>query len=131
MYGLEDPAVDEVSVFTNPELQELYNQLIEKASNSVVDAILMGALIEEKDMIDIMAWINKTDNPDIIQVYENLMAGSENHLRAFASLYTQYTGDEYRAQLLDQATVDEILGEEGGRARRPHGPGPWNNGGSG
>ncbi|MCE4618596.1 MAG: DUF2202 domain-containing protein, partial [Desulfurococcales archaeon] len=65
-YGLEDPAVDEIGVFTNPEIQELYNQLIERGSQSLEEALLVGALIEEKDIIDINNYLEITNNSDII-----------------------------------------------------------------
>ncbi len=110
-YGLEDPAQDQVGVFTNPELQELYNQLIEMGSRSVVDAILVGALIEETDIVDIQKWINVTDNPDVVQTYQNLMNGSANHLRAFSSQYERITGEQYQPQILSAETYLQLIGE--------------------
>ena len=108
-YGLEDPAVDEVGVFTNPELQELYNQLIERASQGVVEAVLVGALIEEKDIIDINKLIEQTDNPDIIRVFTNLVNGSANHLKAFAAEYERLTGEPYQPQLLSQEQYEAVV----------------------
>ncbi|NJE12238.1 DUF2202 domain-containing protein [Thermococcus sp. LS2] len=107
-YGIEDPAVDEVGVFTNPELQALYDQLIAMGSQSVEDALNVGALIEETDIKDLEEWITKTDNADIIQVYENLMAGSENHLRAFTSVLQNY-GVTYEPQVISEDEYNEII----------------------
>jgi len=109
-YGLEDPAQDEVGVFTNPEIQELYNQLVEWGSQSLVDAILVGAYIEEFDILDLQERIEAADNPDIIQTYENLMSGSVNHLKAFAAQYEKLTGEPYTPQLLDEETYKELMG---------------------
>ena len=107
-YGIEDPAVDEVGVFTNPELQALYDQLIAMGSQSIEDALKVGALIEETDIKDLEEWIAKTDNADIIQVYENLTAGSENHLRAFTSLLQSY-GVTYEPQVISEDEYNEII----------------------
>ena len=39
----------------------------------------------------------ETDESDLDRVYGNLMAGSENHLRAFAGLIENLTGVPYEA----------------------------------
>ncbi len=108
-YGLPDPAAGKgIGEFTNPELQELYNKLVEEGSKSLVDALKVGALIEEKDIIDLKKAINETDNPDIKLVYENLMRGSRNHLRAFVRMLAQQ-GVEYKPQLLSMEEYNEII----------------------
>ena len=99
-YNLTDPVVDEIGIFTNETLQELYNHLIEKGSQNLIDAVFVGALIEEKDIIDINSLINTTNNPDIIQIFTNLVEGSANHLKAFSSQYESLTGESYQPQLL-------------------------------
>ena len=115
-YNLTAPdTLDEVGVFENPELQALYDQLVEQGSGSTVDALKVGALIEETDIKDLEEWIAKTDNEDIKAVYSNLMAGSENHLRAFVrNLEAQ--GVSYTAQVLPEEQVDEILSGENGHS---------------
>lgn len=130
-YGIEDPAVDEVGVFTNPELQALYDQLIAMGSQSVEDALKVGALIEETDIKDLEEWIAKTDNADIIQVYENLMAGSENHLRAFTSVLQNY-GITYEPQVISEDEYNEIISspmntgmDDKGRSMRGFRGGRW------
>ncbi|AIF70098.1 hypothetical protein PAP_08585 [Palaeococcus pacificus DY20341] len=107
-YGLEDPVIDEVGKFSNPELQELYNQLVEKGSKSVEDALTVGAMIEELDIVDLQKWISKTDKQDIITVYENLMKGSRNHLRSFVSNLKNY-GITYEPQYLSKEEYEEII----------------------
>ena len=50
-YGLPDPAAGKaVGEFTNPDLQAMYNQLVEQSSLSLVDALEVGVLIEETDI---------------------------------------------------------------------------------
>jgi hypothetical protein len=63
---------------------------------------------EELDMIDLQAAIDATDNPDIQQLYENLMSGSRNHLRAYVG-HIENLGIVYEAQYLTQEEVDEIV----------------------
>ncbi len=109
-YGLEDPAKDR-GVFTNPDLQSLYNELIQKGSQSPEEALKVGALIEEVDIEDLKEWLSKVDNTDITQVYENLMSGSRNHLRAFTSILRQY-GVTYQPQILSLEEYESIVGGE-------------------
>ncbi|KPU63252.1 hypothetical protein EP1X_04630 [Thermococcus sp. EP1] len=107
-YALEDPIIDEVGKFNNRELQELYNQLVEKGSKSVEDALIVGAMIEELDIVDLQKWISKTDKQDIIEVYENLMKGSRNHLRSFVSNLKNY-GVTYEPQYLSKEEYEKII----------------------
>lgn len=115
-YNLTAPdTLNEVGVFENPELQSLYDQLVEQGSGSTVDALKVGALIEETDIKDLEDWMAKTDNEDIKAVYSNLMAGSENHLRAFVK-NLEAQGVSYTAQVLPGEQVDEILSGENGHS---------------
>ncbi len=108
-YNITDPTKDEpVGVFTNPDIQALYNQLVEQGSKSVIDALKVGALIEETDIIDLQERIDQTDKLDIIAVYENLMMGSRNHLRAFVKTLSNY-GVTYEPQLLSMEEYEAII----------------------
>lgn len=82
-YNLEDPFINSAGVFENEELQSIYNDLIEKGSNSYIDALKIGAMIEELDIKDIRDSLNYIDNEDIIFVFNNLEKGSINHLNSF------------------------------------------------
>jgi len=83
-YRLTDPVVDDtVGVFVNPDLAGLYTTLVARGTQNSVEALYVGAAIEELDMIDLQAAIDASDNADIRQLYENLMSGSRNHLRAY------------------------------------------------
>jgi hypothetical protein len=84
-YKLSDPAKPEAGEFTNPEIQRLYADLYAKGTASLLDALQVGVIIEEKDIDDLKAAIAITDNKDILTVYGNLMNGSLNHLSAFNS----------------------------------------------
>jgi hypothetical protein len=119
-YDIEDPAAgNDVGVFANPALQELYDQLIQQGSQSVADALRVGAAIEEIDILDLEERIAQTDKADIRRVYENLMRGSRNHLRAFASNLDRRAGETYRPQYLSQAAYESIVNtSERGMGRR-------------
>ena len=111
-YGLDDPAGSEdVGVFTNSILQQLHDELVEQGSVSEVEALKVGAAIEEIDIIDIEKYVAQTDNEDIQLVYENLIKGSRNHLRSFVSVLEK-RGISYEPQYLDATVFDEILGSE-------------------
>ena len=109
-YKLADPAANtEIGEFTNTDLQALYNTLIAQGEASGLEALKVGGLIEEKDMHDIKAAIDRSQKGDIDAVYESLLCGSRNHLRSFAQNIEAMTGQSYIAQVLDQNEVDEIL----------------------
>ena len=108
-YGLEDPILG-FGEFADPELQELYDTLIAKGLESKLDALMVGALIEEVDMEDIVDAIERTDKTNIQKIYGNLLRGSQYHLRAFVWNIENLTGETYEAQWLTQEEVDGFLG---------------------
>jgi len=119
-YDLPDPVVDNaVGSFVNSDLANLYAVLIAQGQASLLDALLVGALIEEVDIVDLQKAIARTTHPDLIMSYENLMRASRNHLRAFAG-QIESLGVPYEAQLMDQLEVDMILDAplERGRPKR-------------
>lgn len=80
---LSDPRSEEVGVFTDDSLQALYDDLIAMGSESREAAMQVGIAIEEKDIADLATAIAAEDDADVIDVYERLISGSENHLAAF------------------------------------------------
>jgi len=83
-YSMIDPVTDSsIGIFTNPEMRELYTELVEKGETSLVNALQVGATIEDLDIKDLYDFLEQTDNSDIKTVYQNLVKGSRNHLRAF------------------------------------------------
>jgi hypothetical protein len=108
-YGLNDPASTEIGIFTNPDLQALCNDLIARGSQSLAEALKVGAAIEEIDILDLQKHLTETDNTDIQQVYANLMNGSYNHLRAFVSALNNQTGETYQPQYLSTEVYEELI----------------------
>ena len=109
-YALPDPAAgNEIGEFTNEDLQTLYEQLINAGDDSKINALKVGGLIEEKDMLDIKAAIERSQQQVIDKVYVSLLCGSRNHLRSFAKNIEVLTTQPYVAQILDQDEVDAIV----------------------
>jgi len=109
-YDIEDPAKDtEIGIFRNKELQDLFNTLIETGKEGKIEALKVGALIEEKDIFDLDFELKNTvDNKDISFVYENLVRASKNHIRAFTRVLSR-NGVDYTPEILEQTYYEEII----------------------
>lgn len=108
-YQIEDPAQEsELGLFSNETLQTLYTQLTEKGSQSLIEALKVGALIEEIDIIDLEKYIEETQNENIRLVYENLMRGSRNHLRAYVR-NLEKEGVSYSPEQLSTEAYNKII----------------------
>lgn len=113
-YGIEDPmSTDQIGVFVNPDLQALYDQLVGQGSQSLGEALKVGAAIEEIDILDLETQLAATDNPDILEVYGRLLSGSENHLRAFTSTLAKQTGETYEPQYMSGEAYQSIVTADG------------------
>jgi hypothetical protein len=124
-FGIPDPAdTSSVGVFTNQDLQNLYDELMATGSQSLEDALRVGAAIEEIDILDLKASLEFTQNQEIQRVYENLLRGSENHLRAFTSNLERQTGEKYQPQYLSQVDYDTIIESSSTRGGRGGGNQP-------
>jgi len=109
-YEIPDPAdVSPLGQFSDQDLQALYDQLVELGSASLADALKVGTAVEEIDILDLEKYLAQTDSDDIIQVYENLLAGSRNHLRSFVTTLERQTGEIFQPQYLSQEAYDEII----------------------
>lgn len=108
-YGIADPAANDIEgIFVNPELQQLFLELVAGGKVSLIEALRIGASIEELDIKDLQRHLKNADNQDIRLAYQNLLKGSRNHLRAFVSKYESRNG-EYQAQILSPEEVSAIL----------------------
>lgn len=83
-YEIELPlTMDEEGIFTNEELQEMYNELIAKGEQSLKEALTVGVEIEETDIEDLEALLDSELDDNVEKVYSRILNGSYNHLRAF------------------------------------------------
>ncbi|RTZ61165.1 MAG: hypothetical protein DSZ31_00750 [Gammaproteobacteria bacterium] len=117
-YGLEDPVTDKIGVFKNKHLQSLYTKLVAQGEKSVVEALKVGATIEEVDIEDLKRAIAETDNEDLKIAYANLMKGSRNHLRAFTRVLRRW-GYQYTPQYLSAEEYEKIISTPMERDFRP------------
>lgn len=132
-YGLEDPnSNDNIGIYTGEDYDwyftEKFKLLVERASISELEALYVGAFIEELDMMDINQCPEVivetdngiddetacgkiyTDNEDVYNLYESLLDGSDSHLEGYVKNIERYIGEgNYQAQVLTQDQVNEIL----------------------
>lgn len=116
-FEIEDPVKEDVrGVYVNKDLQNLYEDLLATGSESIVEALQVGALIEEVDLVDLEDQAASITNNDILQVYAQLAKGSRNHLRAYVKAL-EAQGITYEPSHLDIDTYNSIInsGTESGR----------------
>jgi hypothetical protein len=114
-YGISDPAADTAhGEFVNPELQELYERLVERGNTSLLEALAVGGAIEEIDILDLEEQLNAGFPTDVQHVFERLLSGSYNHLRSFSRQYEAQAGIVYVPQYLDADAYDDILNDHHG-----------------
>jgi len=112
-YNLTDPNSNTIGVFTNPDLQALYDTLIGRGNQSLGDALQVGAAIEEIDILDLEKYLSQTDNADFQKVFTNLKSGSYNHLSAFTATLYRHTGEVYQPQYLSPEAYLAIVDTAG------------------
>lgn len=119
-YGLNDPASAEPGVFSNPELQALYNDLISQGSTSLTDAFRVGATIEDVDIYDLETSLGQTSNEAIGAIFGHLLCGSRNHMRAFSG-WLSNNGETYTPRHISQEAYDAILASGNERCGKRNG----------
>ncbi len=108
-YSLIDPVQDEtIGVFSDDELSKLYSQLVLKGKESLESAFWVGALVEDMDIYDLNNFVEEVDNQDINIVYQNLLSGSINHMRAFVRQLDKM-GQAYSPQYISEDDFQEII----------------------
>lgn len=111
-YNLTDPVTNDTrGSFTNQDLAGLYSTLVEKGSGSLLDALTVGATVEDLDINDLKKLNEISDNQDITAVYNNLEKGSRNHLRSFTRVIEQ-NGGIYEPQYISESEYNEIISSE-------------------
>ena len=84
-YSIENFSDHEIGIFHDEELQKLYTDLVAKGVVSEVEALRVGAMIEDLDIYDLENFLKDVENTDIKKVFDNLNRGSRNHMKAFIS----------------------------------------------
>ncbi len=118
-YELDDPVtIDSIGVFRNEILQDLYTSLIVRGNTSLIEALRVGAFIEEIDILDIQHELDENvDNQDLAFVYNNVLLGSRNHLRAFVRNLSRQ-GVVYTPAKLSEEQYTTIINSEWERGRK-------------
>ena len=117
-YNIPDPVDDsQIGVFEDPEIQKLYSDLIAQGSGSLADAYVVGATIEEMDIIDLEEALAETDNADLERVYSNLKNGSIHHLSAFSRAIENQTGTDYIPRLMTTEEYNQLTSSRGNRGQ--------------
>lgn len=109
-YGLTDPTPAESATFANSLFNDLYAQLTEQGSAGLVEALKIGAFIEEYDIADLEQLLDETQNEDVLRVYGHLLNGSKNHIHAFTGILNNL-GVTYTPTVITEEHYMEILAE--------------------
>jgi hypothetical protein len=82
-YGIADPTAGYAAgEFKSDAFQALYDGLLAGATDSA-KALAAGIAVEKADIADLKTAMTGLTAPDVLQVYGNLLRGSERHLVAF------------------------------------------------
>ena len=107
-FDVPDPSLPGVGEFSNPEIQSMYDDLLEQGSLSLTEAFWVGATIEDVDIYDLQIAIENTEFGTLKTTYGNLLEGSKNHLRAFVR-QLEGVGVTYEPQFIDPVLYDAII----------------------
>jgi len=69
--------------FTSKTWQGIYAELLAAGSESLADALESGATVERTDIADLQSAMADLDASNVVQVYSQLLSGSQRHLQAF------------------------------------------------
>lgn len=110
-HGVADPAAGlDPGSYAFPELQGLYDGWLADGRESLEAAYQVGIELEQRDIADLEALVDETDDVDVRAVLERLLAGSRHHLAAYT--------------MAADGTLPEGMGDGDGMQ---YGPG-WQNG---
>lgn len=110
-YNIKDPALPNREEFANRTLQNLYDELTQQVDISLLEALKVGATIEEFDIDDIEDFEERTTITDLLNIYDLLKCGSRNRLRSY---YNQLVanGTTYTPQYISISVLEEIVGSQ-------------------
>lgn len=102
--------------FSQPDMQKLYTRLTQQGSQSLVEALKVGAEIEELDIDDLQKAGKDVRQADIARVYQNLTRGSRNHLRSFYGMLQQNRAS-YEPKYMSKEAFLQVANSERERGR--------------
>jgi hypothetical protein len=127
-FDVADPTTGfAAGAFSNADMQAMYDDLLAQGKTSAREALRVGALVEETDILDLQQHLQSTTQEDLRRVYENLLQGSTAHLRAFTRQWELETGLPYSPQVISAEALATLTadapGQNGQRAGRAAGNG--------
>ena len=108
--------------YDSGDLQKLYRKLVKRGGKSEIEALKVGALVEEVDIKDLRAMAADAPSKVAKALAEQLEAASYNHLRAFVR-NLQARGVDYEPEVLKPALYKEIVGDADDTRGGGRGPG--------
>ncbi len=102
------PTNNNVNDVVKQGLVSLFDNLLTQGKLSALEALYVGAAIEEVDMLDLQQAIDSAENDHLRSMYENLLSGSRNHLRTYIRQIEQQ-GNVYEALFLSQDEIDAVM----------------------
>lgn len=110
--GMAVPAEEKPGKFRNPEIQKLYRDFEKRGLSSRLEALRVGATVEDRDLFDLDKNLAATRDPEVKTVFTALRAGSANHIRAFTRNLSRQ-GVTYEPQFISPETLKAILSGRG------------------
>lgn len=97
--------------FSNKEMIDEYNMLIEIGGYSFTDALRAATKYEEQDISDLQKFYSRAENEQIKNLYECLQQATGNHLRAFVRNLKK-EGINYKPTVLSEEEYKTIMNSE-------------------
>ena len=119
-FGIPVPQ-DLAGIFTDQEIQNLFDLMLNAGNGSAVEALRMGAAAEDMIIDELQTLLVQTDNHEILIIYQNLLKSARNHLRLFVNELAQIginydpqyiSGDDFLA-IIATPTETGIYDENG------------------
>jgi hypothetical protein len=107
-YNIPNPENAKAGSFTNPTLQQMYNNDLNTGLSSVIDGLKSSAQFEDMHIADLTAAIGRTDNTDVIYIYRLELGSSRNNLRALSQSLSGY-GAVYAPKYITPASYAQII----------------------
>ncbi len=110
-YLIEYTLHEEIGAFENEDMQTLYTDFVTRGEVDLIEALTVGAEIEDLDIVDLWEFMKVTENGAIISIFDNLACGSSNHLRTFNQML-ESRGTDFVPIYLSQEDFDAIIESE-------------------
>lgn len=116
-YQIADPASSKNGVFNHVSIQKLYDDLTTKSDSSLVDALKVGAFIEDFDINDLVQLKSIINYSDIQSMLDKLHCGSNNHLRNYVQ-QLEKLNSAYEPEFISTEEYDLIINSSNERCRQ-------------